>query len=70
MKRRDFLKKSVSLAALSPVLSGCETTDDDNDGGAGGGPTQPVSKVPLPTYEYTGALGPETLFLHGVASVG
>lgn len=56
--RRRFLQQtlqtSAALGAL-PLLPACASDGDD-------GP------APLPTYSYDGALGPETLFAHGVAS--
>lgn len=77
MKRRDFLKKTAALAALTPALSpalaGCES-DVSPDGntadasGVDGGASDGGVTAPLPTYEFDGTLGPETLFSHGVAS--
>ncbi|MGB5697069.1 MAG: alkaline phosphatase D family protein [Polyangiales bacterium] len=54
--RREILK-GMGAAGLTPLLlQGCGSSSD-----AGGLPE-------LPTYEYTGPIGPENLFEHGVAS--
>ena len=56
--RREILK-GMGAAGLTPLLvSGCGDSD------ASGLPALPE----LPEYEHTGALGPENLFEHGVAS--
>jgi len=56
--RREILK-GMGAAGLTPLLaSGCGDSD------ASGLPALPE----LPEYDHTGALGPENLFEHGVAS--
>ena len=55
--RRDVLGACAGLAVL-PLLPGCESED-------GAGKEQ---AAPLPTYGWDGALGPEGMFAHGVAS--
>jgi len=55
--RREILK-GMGAAGLTPLLiGGCRGSDS-------GSPALPQ----LPDYEWTGPLGPETLFEHGVAS--
>ncbi len=63
MKRRDFLKKTAALAALGPGLTGCQS--DQDDGSSNAKETPPKS---LPTYQFSGSQGPQSLFSHGVAS--
>ena len=57
--RRDILK-GMGAAGLTPLLvnTGCGSSDGD------GTPPLPT----LPDYEWSGELGPENLFEHGVAS--
>jgi alkaline phosphatase D len=55
--RREILK-GMGAAGLTPLMiTGCDSSDS-------GPPPLPE----LPEYEWTGALGPENLFEHGVAS--
>ncbi len=54
--RRQTLRLAAALG-LAPALSACGDGGSSNGGGDG-----------LPTYDYTGPLGPATLFSHGVAS--
>ena len=58
--RREILK-GMGAAGLTPLLlSGC----DSSSNGSGSLPPLPE----LPEYEWTGPVGPENLFEHGVAS--
>ncbi len=54
IERRKFLK-GAALIAVAPLV-GCESAPAEN------------ATVALPIYTWKGALGPETLFRHGVAS--
>jgi alkaline phosphatase D len=55
--RREILK-GMGAAGLSPLLlNGCESSDSG-----------PAPLPELPDYEWSGPLGPEKLFEHGVAS--
>lgn len=58
--RREILK-GMGAAGLTPLLiTACDSSSD----GSGDQPPLPE----LPEYEWTGAIGPATLFEHGVAS--
>ncbi len=61
MKRRQFMKKGALAVAAAGILPACETDD-----GAGG--DEKEQPKPIAKYEYTGDIGPKTLFSHGVAS--
>ena len=55
--RRDILK-GMGAAGLTPLLvTACDSSSDGT-----------AALPDLPEYEWTGTIGPETLFEHGVAS--
>jgi alkaline phosphatase D len=74
--RREILK-GMGAAGLTPlIVSGCSSSNGSGGsggaggmGGAGGTGGTDIPELPeLPEYEWTGPLGPENIFEHGVAS--
>lgn len=72
ISRRNLLQRSAALggAFVLPVLTACPTEEDGEEaGGTEGDETAGTEGGDdLPTWEYDGPPGPETLFEHGVAS--
>ena len=68
--RRDAMRSLAALGAAGslPLLGACESGDGAGAGAGTDAGTQDANASPPPEYSYTGELGPETLFVHGVAS--